>query len=178
MLSSDASSGCEFFWNSRNDSKLVNLLACPWRTWFRMLKVFFRIFYHPLYRFLQCDRLNTMAQCEIIPYISIIASNFPKWDKKAPHMTLLFLRTSIVNLLMVFKEYPMEDVSSVCYFFRNSRNDRKLVKLLACPWRTWFRILGVFFLCILSPPSSFPAVWSAQHNGTMWNNTIYIHHRK
>ena len=73
-----------------------------------MLEVFFFcVFYHPLHRFLQCDRINTMAQREIIPDSSIIVSNFPKWEEKVSHRNLLFSRTSLVNHLMVLKESPV-----------------------------------------------------------------------
>ena len=68
-------------------------------------RCFFRVFYHPLNRFLLCDRLNKMAQCAIIPDSSIITSNSPKCEEKGPHRTLLFSRTSPVNLLIVLKEY-------------------------------------------------------------------------
>ena len=72
-----------------------------------MLEVFFRVFYHPLHRFLQCDRLNTRAQRGIIPYISIITSNLTKRQEKFPHRTIIFSRTSLVNHLMVLKDCPV-----------------------------------------------------------------------
>ena len=96
-LSSDASYGCEFFCNSRNDRKQMNFLPCPWSTWYCMLEVFFRVFYHPLHRFLQCDRLNKMEQRAIIPDSSIIASNFSKWEGKGPHRTLIFLEHPLLT---------------------------------------------------------------------------------
>ena len=72
-----------------------------------MLEVFFGVFYHPFHRFLLCARLNTMAKYAIILDSSIIARNVPKWEGKDPHRTLLFLTTSLVNILMVSKESPV-----------------------------------------------------------------------
>ena len=48
-----------------------------------------------------------MTQCAIIPDISITASTILKEYGKVPHRTLLFYRTSLVDPLMVSKEYPV-----------------------------------------------------------------------
>ena len=72
-----------------------------------MLEVFFSCILSPPSYFLQCGWLNTMAQHEIVPDRSIIASNFLKWEEKGPHRNLLFSRTSLVNHLMVLKESPV-----------------------------------------------------------------------
>ena len=71
------------------------------------LRCFFCIFHHPLSRSLQCARLNIITQCAIIPDSSIIVSNFPKREGKGPHRTLLFSKTSLIDLLMVSKESPI-----------------------------------------------------------------------
>ena len=68
---------------------------------------FFLCFYHPLHRFLQCARLNKMAQHAIIPDRSIVASNFSKWEEKGPHRNLLFSWTFLGNHFMVSKESPV-----------------------------------------------------------------------
>ena len=70
-------------------------------------RCFFCIFHHPLRRFLRYARLNTMTQCALIPDSSITASKIPKREEKGPHMTLLFSRTFLVDLLMVAKESPV-----------------------------------------------------------------------
>ena len=64
-------------------------------------------FSHPLHCLPRCARFNTMKQCAIIPDKCIIASNIPKQEGKGLHMTLLFSRTSLVELLMVLKESPV-----------------------------------------------------------------------
>ena len=70
-------------------------------------KCFFRIFTNPIFRVLWCSWLNTMTQCVVIPDSSTIASKIPKREEKGPHMTLLFLITYHVDLLMVANDYPV-----------------------------------------------------------------------
>ena len=102
--------------------------------------VFFRVFYHPLNRFLQCDRLNKMAQRAIIPDSSIITSNFPKWEEKGPHRTLLFSRTSLVNHLMFSKESP---------FYVFLRLPHTLISQIFYLHHSHFRLL-LFYVVLIS----------------------------
>ena len=69
--------------------------------------VFFLCILSPPSYFLQCDRLNKMAQRAIITDSSIVASNFLKWEGKGPHRNLLVSITSLFNHLMVLKESPV-----------------------------------------------------------------------
>ena len=61
------------------------------------------VLYHPLCRFLLCVRLNTMAQCVIMPDTSIIVSKFQKWEGKFPHSTLLFREHPLLNSLCFWR---------------------------------------------------------------------------
>ena len=106
-----------------------------------MLEVFFCVFYHSLHRFLQCDWLNTMSQRARIPDRSIIASNFSKWEEKGPHMTLLFSRTSLVNHLMISKEYPV-------YVFL--RLPHTLISKVVYLHHSHFRLLLLYVVLIVS----------------------------
>ena len=103
--------------------------------------VFFRVFYHPLHFFLQCDRLNTISQRAIIPDRSIIVSNFSKWEGKFPHRTLLFPRTSLVNHIMVLKE-------SHVYFFL--RFPHTLISQIVYRRHNQFRHLLLYFFLIVN----------------------------
>ena len=103
--------------------------------------VSFCIFYQTLHRFLQCDRLNTMAQRTIIPDSSIIASNFSKWEGKVPHRTLLFSRTSLVNHLIVSKE-------SHVYVFLHLPHT--LILQVVYLHHSHFRLLLLYIVLILS----------------------------
>ena len=103
--------------------------------------VFFRVFYHPLHRFLQYNRLNTMAQRSIIPDISIIASNFSKWEEKGPHRAIIFSRTSLVNHLVVSKESPV-------YVFL--RFPHTLISQIVYLHHSHFRLLLLYVVLIVS----------------------------
>ena len=99
VISSDVSSFCEVFHNSRNTKKMLNSLECPGRTWFHKLDVFFCIFHHHLRHFPPCSRLNRMTQCTIIPGSSITASNIPKQEGKAHTGLFFFLEHPLLTSL-------------------------------------------------------------------------------